>query len=675
MADPTDGASSDGSGEPGPLPTGLLDVGKCHQLLVLRGEVLRLRRRRIPLAAAVVLASIATSVLEFGLVSPAGAVTADPGGSSGVTRAGSLATLRATHDPTGAPHHQEASRLRGMASLGAAPVDTANITVTYSPGFDANARAAFQAAVDIWRREVVSRVPIHIDAQWTPLGPGVLGQAGPVNFRKNFAGAPQAGTYYPDALANALAGRDLDPTRPEIQARFNSAFPSWYKGTNGLPTSNTYDFESVVLHELGHGLGFVGTFDGLTPPNWTDTGRGYWGLTAPGDSPTSFDRFAVDGSARSALNTTTYPNGSTTLGSLLRGGAGGLRFSGPNATSGNGGTAPRLYAPTVFEEGSSVSHLDEQTYPAGSANALMTPYLANNESIHDLGPIVRGMLADIGWTGSAPTTTAAIDAKYAALGGSGGFLGSATSMEFIAENPDGRFVNYRNGAIYWSPSTGAFETHGAIRGKWQGLRSEVGLLGFPTTDERVAADGAGRYNDFQGGSIYWSRSTGAFETHGAIRGKWQGLRSEVGLLGFPTTDERVAADGAGRYNDFQGGSVYWSRATGAWEMHGNIRLRWLALGSVRSVLRYPVTDERGTPDGIGRYNHFQGGSMYYSHASGTHEVHGSIRARWAGLGWERGRLGYPTSDEFSITGGRRSNFQHGYISWNARTGAVTVVYQ
>jgi hypothetical protein len=53
-------------------------------------------------------------------------------------------------------------------------------------------------------------------------------------------------------------------------------------------------------------------------------------------------------------------------------------------------------------------------------------------------------------------------------------------------------------------------------------------------------------------------------------------------------------------------------------------------------------------------------------------VHGAIYAKWASLGWERSALGYPTSDEYAIPGGRRNNFVHGTISWDAATGATTV---
>ena len=88
---------------------------------------------------------------------------------------------------------------------------------------------------------------------------------------------------------------------------------------------------------------------------------------------------------------------------------------------------------------------------------------------------------------------------------------------------------------------------------------------------------------------------------------------------------------------------------------------------------YPVNDETATPgDGIGRYNHFQAGSIYWTPATGAHEVHGAIRKLWAGMGWERSFLGYPTSDELSTEDGlgRYSEFQHGSIYWRPTTGAL-----
>ena len=53
-------------------------------------------------------------------------------------------------------------------------------------------------------------------------------------------------------------------------------------------------------------------------------------------------------------------------------------------------------------------------------------------------------------------------------------------------------------------------------------------------------------------------------------------------------------------------------------------------------------------------------------------MHGAIRSTWISLAAERGRLGYPTSDEYAVTGGRRSDFRHGFVTW--RTGRTTVTY-
>jgi uncharacterized protein with LGFP repeats len=78
-----------------------------------------------------------------------------------------------------------------------------------------------------------------------------------------------------------------------------------------------------------------------------------------------------------------------------------------------------------------------------------------------------------------------------------------------------------------------------------------------------------------------------------------------------------------------------------------------------------------TSDGIGRLNHFQNGSIYHHPATGTHEVHGPIRDKWAALGWEHSYLGYPTGDQTQVTGGYRSNFQGGYIVYDTTTGQAT----
>jgi peptidoglycan/xylan/chitin deacetylase (PgdA/CDA1 family) len=104
-----------------------------------------------------------------------------------------------------------------------------------------------------------------------------------------------------------------------------------------------------------------------------------------------------------------------------------------------------------------------------------------------------------------------------------------------------------------------------------------------------------------------------------------------------------------------------------------IQQRFDELGGPAGSLGAPVTDELPTPDGIGAFTHYQRGSIYWSPATGAHEVRGAIRDTWAALGWEQGPLGFPTSDEYTSEGVQRSDFQRGSITWTPQTGAVVGV--
>jgi len=272
--------------------------------------------------------------------------------------------------------------------------------------------------------------------------------------------------------------------------------------------------------------------------------------------------------------------------------------------------------------------------------------------------------------GATPTPPSAILAHYTALGGASSYLGQVNGAEYAV--PGGRAQNFTGGIIYWSPTTGAYEVHGAILDHYLTVGGPSSPLGLPTTDESPSADGVGRYNNFAtGGALYWSPTVGAHEVHGAIDGKWGALGWEMGPQGYPVTDEQPSADGVGRYNDFQNGSIYWTPTVGAQSIQGAIKAKWAQDQWETGFLGYPLTDERTTPDGIGRYNDLQGGSLYWTPATGAHSVQGVIRDSWVAQGWERGPLGYPTSDEYTVPGGRQSDFQGGTLFWDAGTGLVS----
>ncbi|MCA9324417.1 hypothetical protein KC992_04950, partial [Candidatus Saccharibacteria bacterium] len=108
---------------------------------------------------------------------------------------------------------------------------------------------------------------------------------------------------------------------------------------------------------------------------------------------------------------------------------------------------------------------------------------------------------------------------------------------------------------------------GEILKKYNRLNGSNGFLGCPITDEKPTFDGIGRHNHFQHGSIFWHPDTGAYEVHGAIRERWKSLKWAKGSLGYPITDEMVTLDKLGRYNHFQYGSIYWYPQIGAYEVY------------------------------------------------------------------------------------------------------------
>ncbi|WP_257445835.1 LGFP repeat-containing protein [Archangium lipolyticum] len=149
---------------------------------------------------------------------------------------------------------------------------------------------------------------------------------------------------------------------------------------------------------------------------------------------------------------------------------------------------------------------------------------------------------------------------------------------------------------------------------------------------------------------------------GAISDKYTEKYDSLGLC---QSGEFATADTVGRYNRFERGSIYWHLNTHAHEVHGFIHAKWAQKGYERSLVGFPVTDEVALPNGLGSFNHFEFGSIYWKNGLGVAAVFGA-------LGYERSSLGYPVRDEYAVTGGRESEFERGYITLNTSTGTLTV---
>jgi PA domain-containing protein/flagellar hook capping protein FlgD len=153
----------------------------------------------------------------------------------------------------------------------------------------------FQYAANVWASLLPSPVVIRIGANFNPQSctatSGVLGSAGPETVHRDFPNAPFSGTWYHQALANRLAGADLAPANDDIAITFNSSVggmnclpAGWYYGVDGNEGSQI-ELLPVVLHEMGHGLGFSTTTDGQTG-------------TLMGGFPGAYDHFLFDDTAQ-----------------------------------------------------------------------------------------------------------------------------------------------------------------------------------------------------------------------------------------------------------------------------------------------------------------------------------------------------------------------------------------
>jgi hypothetical protein len=205
---------------------------------------------------------------------------------------------------------------------------------------------AFTFAANIWGATLTSSIPIIINAQFTPLSctatAATLGSAGATEVFSDFPGAAKAGTWYSFALANKLSVADLDPGVPQISARFNSNLGSancltgtfFYLGIDNNHGADV-DFVTVLVHEMGHGVGFqtftsgsTGAYLGGQPSIWdhyllgTATGKLWVDMSAAerAASAISVEKLVWTGA-----------NVNMTLPSVLSPGTPGLGVSGPAA--------------------------------------------------------------------------------------------------------------------------------------------------------------------------------------------------------------------------------------------------------------------------------------------------------------------------------------------------------
>ena len=263
-----------------------------------------------------------------------------------------------------------------------------SITVDYH-NFSTNAKTAFEYAVSILESMLPPDTKMTIQAYWQSLSNGVLGNSSVTGFalgREINALNPLA--YYPVSLAEKIAGESLnEDILGDIEIRINSS-AQWYLGTDGNVPGTRYDLITVVIHEICHGLGI---FDSMGSEGTV----GYYG--DENSIGVIYDTFLENEDGLRLTDTTKFNNDSELLLDELTSGK--IYFNGPLIKKYTSGKRIKLHAPAIWDDGSSISHIDENVF-ADSLNQsvnLMTPFIDQGEAIHDPGSLNFSILGDLGW--------------------------------------------------------------------------------------------------------------------------------------------------------------------------------------------------------------------------------------------------------------------------------------
>ncbi|MGC1392348.1 MAG: T9SS type A sorting domain-containing protein [Bacteroidales bacterium] len=264
-----------------------------------------------------------------------------------------------------------------------------SITVNYT-GFSSQAKSAMDYAISILEKTLPADTRIIVNASWEKISTsGILAQSTITGYvGGSVINALNPLAFYPFALADKIAGKSLsDSLQGDISLAVNSSI-NWYMGTDGQTPTQKYDLVTVILHEMCHGLGFFDSFS-------SDGTLGSYGI---GSVPMIYDTFVENYDGNRLTDTMKFRNYSTALESQLIGNQ--LYFNGPllkkYSTSVNYlNLRAKLYAPSTWDPGSSISHLDESA--TLRVNSLMTPFIDLGEAIHDPGKYTFSILGDLGW--------------------------------------------------------------------------------------------------------------------------------------------------------------------------------------------------------------------------------------------------------------------------------------
>ncbi|MDL9980310.1 LGFP repeat-containing protein [Microbacterium sp. ASV49] len=261
--------------------------------------------------------------------------------------------------------------------------------------------------------------------------------------------------------------------------------------------------------------------------------------------------------------------------------------------------------------------------------------------------------------------------RYDLLGGAAGYLGKSTSGQICGLSRGGCYQVFEGGLIYLNPQSYAYDVANRMRAGW-GPQAEWGWMGYPISGTNCGLTAGGCYQVFEGGTVFWSPATGSHSMSPKIGQKYGTLNAEWGPLGYPVSDVDCGLQGGGCGMNFQQGAIYTSPSGNTSYVAPRMLPGWT--DRERGPLGYPISDTIcGLANG-GCYQTFDKGLIYWSPATGAAAIFGSIPAVYGTNDAEWGWLGYPTSSTRCglAKGGCAQTFQGASLYWSPATGGYAV---
>ena len=285
----------------------------------------------------------------------------------------------------------------------------------------------------------------------------------------------------------------------------------------------------------------------------------------------------------------------------------------------------------------------------------------------------------------------AILQKYESLGGpADGDLGFPTIDEGPGRiSPESRNTTFSAAdqpVIFWTPDTGAHVVRGALNAAWDKVGGSAGPLGVPTEDEVFKGDVVSQ--KFTGGELSWNRSTKEFTTvppdlagqlagltipedaTSAINAARRAAGGALGPLGAKQGAQyAIGQDGAGQ--DFAGGKIFYSPATGANVVSGQVLKKYESVGGPQSDLGFPTSTEADgglkTGSRVSTFSAKDEPVIFWTPDYGAFIVRGAMNAAWSKLGGAAGSIGPPVADQTENDNVVTQRFTGGEISWDKQT--------